>query len=82
MEKYVTAAGLYLLGIIVYNFYYFIICHAVEHLVEHVHERVETPFTDQFIKTIISIVIVLASFIWPVSMIFDISHTFRKENKA
>ena len=82
MEKYVMAAGLYLLGIFVYDLYYFIICHAVEYLVEHVHEKINTAFTDQFIKTIISIVIVLSSFIWPVSLFFDVKEMFRKENKS
>lgn len=82
MEKYVMAAGLYLLGIFVYDFYYFVICHAVEHLLEHVHEKLDTAFTDQFIKTIIIIVIVLSSFIWPVSLFFDVKEMFRKENET
>lgn len=82
MEKYVTAAGLYLLGIFVYNFYIFVICHDdVVHLLEHIHEMVETEFTDQFIKTIICVVIILASFIWPVSLFFGVKEMFRKENK-
>lgn len=82
MEKYVTAAGLYLIGIIVCDFYYFVIWHAVEYLVEYVHEKLDTAFTDQFIKTIISIVIVLYSFIWPVSLFFGVKEIFRKENET
>ena len=82
MEKYVAAAGLYLLGIFIYGFYYLVICKQPREMVNYMREYVENQYPDRLIKTLTCIVIVLFSFIWPVSMIFDISHTFRKENKA
>lgn len=82
MEKYVVAAGLYLFGIFVYNFYFLVICNEMREIVEYVHEHSKVPYTDQLIKTVACILTVLSSFIWPVSMIFDMKDTFRKENKA
>lgn len=90
MEKYVTAAGLYLVGIFVYFirnlFRYGSIKNAVEEVRKMVLEEsdIELPWPDGVIAITLGIMVLLSAFIWPFSMIFDIKEEFgkKKENET
>lgn len=73
MEKYVLASGLYWIGIILYFVYSVFICRTPKGWVEFAHEELPAiPFSDKFIFSVFLVVAILASFVWPITIILDV----------
>ena len=73
VEKYVLASGLYWIGIILYFVYSFFIYRTPKGWVEFAHKELPAiPFSDKFIFSVFLVVVILASFVWPITIIIDV----------
>lgn len=78
MEKYVTAAAYYLLGIGLYFVYNLFIRRNMRYYIELIHEEVPwAPFSDRVIAMIIVVTALLSSFVWPITAGFDFVKTLK-----
>lgn len=80
MEKYVTAAAWYLLGIILYFVFELFIRRNVKYYINLVRKDVPwVPFSDWIIGAIIIGTALVSSFIWPLSAGVDFIRTLKGE---
>ena len=80
MEKYVTAAAYYLLGIGLYFVYNLFIRRNMRYYIEIIHEEVPwAPFSDRAIVMIIVVTALLSSFVWPITAGFDFVKTLKRD---
>lgn len=84
MEKYVSAAALYLLGMCLYFVYNLFIKNTPQSLIEAGREGMkETPFqfSDGVLLSIAIVVDLICSFVWPITTIFDAKTTLKGESE-
>ena len=82
MENLVTAAGLYLCGIFLYFIYTMYIQHTPKGYIKFVRSKSDEAalFSDTALLCMIYIVFLLAAFVWPISIIFDIKDDLKGVN--
>lgn len=81
MEKYVTAAEWYLLGIGLYFVYNLFIHETLKGYIEIVHKETPVQLSDGVLSFIIVVVALLISFVWPFGTIYDLATTLKGEPK-
>ena len=81
MEKYMTAAEWYLLGIGLYFVYNMFIHETPKSYIEEIHKEMSVPFSDAFLLAIIVVVVLLVSFIWPFSIFNDLRIALKGEHE-
>ncbi len=80
MEKYVTAAAWYILGMVLYFVFELFVRRNAKYYVDLVHKEVPwVPFSDHVIVAIIVGVVLLSSFVWPITAGFDFVKTLKGE---
>lgn len=80
MEKYVTAAAWYILGMVLYFVYNLFIGRNMKDYIELIHKEVpEYPFSDNSIIWVVTIVGLLSSFVWPITGGYDFVKTLKGE---
>ena len=72
MEKYVTAAAWYILGMVLYFVYNLFIGRNIHYYIDLIHNEIpEYPFSDNSIMWVVTIVGMLSSFVWPIAAGYD-----------
>ena len=80
MEKYVTAAAWYILGMVLYFVYNLFIGRNMHYYIDLIHKEIpEYPFSDESIVWMVSIVGLLSSFVWPITAGYDFVKTLKGE---
>lgn len=80
MENYVIAAEWYILGMVLYFVFELIIRRNVKYYIDLVHKEVPwVPFSDHVIAAIIVAVVLLSSFVWPLTSGIDFIRTLKGE---
>lgn len=80
MEKYVTAAGWYVLGLCLYFVYNLFISRNMSYYINLIHKEIpECPFSDNSIMWMVTIVGLLSSFVWPITAGYDFVKTLKGE---
>ena len=80
MENYVIAAAWYILGMVLYFVFELFIRRNVKYYVDLAHKEVPwVPFSDRVIAAIIVVVVLLSSFVWPITAGFDFVKTLKGE---
>lgn len=81
MESYITAAEWYLLGIGLYFVYNLFVRETLKGYIEIVHKETPVQLSDGVLSFIIVMVVLLISFIWPFSTIYDLVTTLKGEHE-
>ena len=80
MEKYVTAAAWYILGMVLYFVYNLFISRNMHYYINLMHKEVpEYPFSDMTIVWLVTIVGLLSSFVWPITAGYYFVKTLKGE---
>lgn len=80
MEKYITAAAWYILGMVLYFVYSLFIGRNMSYYINLIHKEIpEYPFSDNSIIWVVTIVSLLSSFVWPIAGGYDFVKTLKGE---